>query len=231
MMVPLNVQPAEKQELRIDGALDVIDVWLTLQGEGPYAGTPAVFVRLAGCSLVCPACDTQYTEGRTLRSSADLVEEIVRKAGPAKLVVLTGGEPFRQNCYDLVYRLRVDHHISVQVETNGTLYAPWGTFVDSVVCSPKTPKLNPEILPCIDAYKYILSEDQVDPEDGLPLSSLGMNGRPARPHQNFTGEVYVQPLDDQDITLNALHARVCVESCLKYGYRLSMQTHKELGLK
>ncbi len=228
-MIPLNLQPAEKQKLRSDGMLDVIGCWLTLQGEGPYAGTPAVFVRLAGCSLLCPQCDTGYTEGRTLQGAEELTANIFAKAGPAKLVVLTGGEPFRQNCLDLCRRLRLNG-IRVQVETNGTIFASWASAVNSVVCSPKTSKLNSDILHYISAYKYILSVDEVDPEDGLPLSSLGMNGRPARPHEGFQGEVFVQPLDEQDITRNALHAKACVESCLKYGYRLSWQLHKDLGL-
>lgn len=229
-MIPLNIQPVERQELRSDGMLDVIDTWLTLQGEGPFAGTPAVFVRLAGCDLQCPACDTQYTEGRTLRPYRDLLLEIFDKAGSARLVVLTGGEPFRQNCSDIFLPLK-GHGFRVQVETNGTLFAPWAYSVSSLVCSPKTPKLNPDLVPFINAYKYILSADEVDPADGLPLSSLGMNGRPARPQEGFRGEVFVQPLDEQDITRNALHARAAAESCLKYGYRLSMQVHKELGLK
>ena len=56
-----NTQPAEKQVKSSGLILAINSIFYTIQGEGPFAGSPAVFVRLAGCNLQCPMCDTEYT--------------------------------------------------------------------------------------------------------------------------------------------------------------------------
>ena len=66
------------------------EIFYSLQGEGRFTGVPAVFVRLAGCNLRCPFCDTDFTSV-TETSAADIVREVKRY--PARHVVLTGGEP------------------------------------------------------------------------------------------------------------------------------------------
>ena len=53
-----NGQPIEKVQRTFDGTLEVHSIFKTIQGEGPFCGTPAVFIRLAGCNLQCPWCDT-----------------------------------------------------------------------------------------------------------------------------------------------------------------------------
>ena len=233
-MIRLNTQPVEKQVFRDDGALEVVEVWRTIQGEGPLAGTSAIFVRLAGCNLQCPACDTDYTSYRKVSSVVEIAAEISLadiEDGQIDLVVLTGGEPFRQNIRPLVEELIEDDY-RVQIETNGTLFGKlyWSSGRIEVVCSPKTAKLSAELEPNIDAYKYILEAGQVDPDDGLPLSVLGLQTRPARPRPGFAGDVFVQPQDDQDPAKNKANIDAAVASCMKYGYRLSLQTHKILGL-
>ena len=238
-MIMLNTQPTEKRVERVDGALEIVgEPWLTLQGEGPFAGRPAVFVRLAGCNLQCGHpernCDTDYTTGRRLLSVTDLavLVALVKPDGNYPLTVITGGEPFRQPLGPFVKdMLRAGY--DVQLETNGSLYDPSlvGAYgVISIVCSPKTPKLATELLPYITAYKYVLDANHIDLTDGLPLLTLG-ECRPARPHSGFSGEVYVQPLDAGDPEQNKRHADAAVTSCLKYGYRLSYQLHKLLNLK
>lgn len=114
-----NTQPREKQHLASPDLLDVIDVWNTIQGEGPFAGCPATFVRLAGCNLKCTLCDTDYTSKRRVMSLLELVTWI-RTLCASDLVVITGGEPFRQNVNKLVEVL-LGYGYKVQVETNGTL--------------------------------------------------------------------------------------------------------------
>ena len=125
----INTQPPEVVQ-RTDGVdIDLHSVFRTIQGEGPHAGRAAVFVRLAGCNLQCPLCDTEYTEGRTEHRSLVLAEQIDVAFGkdsplPTGLVVITGGEPFRQNIGRFVAQL-VKLGFHVQVETNGRL-APQG---------------------------------------------------------------------------------------------------------
>ena len=93
----VNTQPREKLDHRSDGSLEVHHIWKTIQGEGPLAGSPAVFVRLAGCTLQCSFCDTDYTSKRVRQEPEEILAGIKAIGGGCNTVVLTGGEPFRQN--------------------------------------------------------------------------------------------------------------------------------------
>jgi 7-carboxy-7-deazaguanine synthase len=233
-MLSLNTQPKEPVVSFPNGALQVFKIWKTLQGEGPLVGTPAIFVRLSGCVLDCGFCDTDYTSSRTLMTPTDILQEVRSIKGPswASLIVLTGGEPFRQDIKRFVHAA-IDDGFTVQIETNGTLYcADLNYNMVNIVCSPKTPKVNGYLTPHIDAWKYILDGDNVDPNDGLPSSTLGVNLSPARPPENFPrSKIYVQPLDVQDEQLNRRNQQAAIQSCMKFGYRYSHQLHKTLGLE
>lgn len=233
-----NKQPAEKPDYAEDGSLDVMEVFDTIQGEGPFAGEPAVFVRLAGCTLVCPGCDTIYTgSGRKRLAIPDLCSDIFKytnSLSDRRLIVVTGGEPFRQNLGPFArLALSADHR--VQIETNGTLAPddfPW--LMADVVCSPKAGKVHPTVQAWCRNWKYVLQAGEVDPADGLPTSVLGNGVRPFRlsDRQLATKEhtVWVQPMDEGDPERNAANTRAAVESCMKFGYRLSIQTHKIAGV-
>lgn len=238
----VNLQEPVKQELRDDGTLSVHSIFHTIQGEGPFAGTPAVFVRLADCNLQCPGCDTEYTSARKMMSVRELTVATFEKAEETntKLVVLTGGEPFRQNFAEYARRM-VYHGWRVQVETNGTLW--FDDFFPSrfsVVCSPKTPSLNQQLLRYIKALKYVVKAGEIDPSDGLPTSVLGNGLRPCRPWKGFDGEVFVQPMDEGEDSpdwtpgyirsANYSNLQAAVEVCLKFGYRLGIQMHKDINL-
>ena len=226
----VNTQPIEKPEHRKDGSLWVHSMWDTIQGEGPYAGTPATFIRLGGCNLQCFLCDTEYTQGSELLT-VDEVMGRLQLLPRRNLVVLTGGEPFRQALHPIKVALMQSRR-RVQIETNGTLPPDvFGSYYGTVVCSPKTPKLAHEMWSHITDMKYVVQAGQVCPIDGLPLSSVGPQyGRPARPHQQWTGDIYVQPLDEQDEEKNKANTQAAVDSCLKHGYRLCLQVHKLVGL-
>lgn len=235
-MVPLpNTQPREKQRLREDGVLEVVQVFHTIQGEGPFAGLPAVFVRLAGCNLQCPLCDTDYTSNRQELSPFE-VREAVRVAVPAfgrtDLVVLTGGEPFRQNIAPAVREFMLSGW-RVQIETNGTLYVddfPWASPLLTVVCSPKTPVIEPKMVPRINAWKYVVQAGKVESYDGLPSVALG-GQKPARPPRDFPrDQIYLQPCDEQDEAKNKANLNTARDSALKWGYRVGVQLHKILGV-
>lgn len=219
-----NQQPREKAVHDEDGTLQVHHAWHTMQGEGPFAGTPAVFVRLTGCNLQCAFCDTEYTSQRYMLAPSVCVE-VVRGIRPSGLVVLTGGEPFRQNITPFCDLLIAEGY-TVQVETNGTFpvskYLPDAV---NIVCSPKTPVLH---IDRVDAWKYVLDANHVDEYDGLPTKTL-MSSRPARP--NRSAQVYVQPMDEQDEAANKRNTDAAVASCMKYGYRFCAQVHKIIGLE
>ncbi len=236
----MNIQPIEKRDLTADGTLSVHSIFLTIQGEGPFCGTPCVFVRLAGCNLQCPACDTDYTSNRTRRNLQNIFEEVadLHTVPGKKLVVITGGEPFRQNIGDLIAALVVAGFY-VQIESNGTLPPPAIRFNKDpgqrqgayIVCSPKTGKLHTAILGAACALKYVVRAGMVDADDGLPISALDMPNRPARPPVGWDRPIYVQPLDSKDAVENAAHANEAVASCLRHGYVLQVQVHKMVGVE
>lgn len=236
-MILLNLQPPEPARRTDNNALDVQEVFGTIQGEGPFAGAPAVFVRLAGCQLQCPGCDTDYTSGRRVLSIDGVMKELAR-AGllhcpMAKLVVLTGGEPFRQAVGGLCLHL-IREGFLVQVETNGGFGPPDGYPLHdpraTIVCSPKTPSVNAHLRPHVNDLKYVVRADDIDPKDGLPKSSLGMPDPPCRPWPGFKGTVWLQPADEGDVRKNAANAAAAARACLTFGHRLCLQVHKLVGL-
>jgi len=97
------------------------EVFWSAQGEGLRSGVPAVFVRLAGCGLRCPYCDTRRAwkggRERTVADVAAAVEKLLRER-PGSQVVLTGGEPLEQDLGELAAALRRPSRF-LAVETNG----------------------------------------------------------------------------------------------------------------
>ncbi len=217
MLVP------EGNDLRVASIFDMI------QGEGPLVGVPATFIRLQGCNVRCPGCDTDYDIG-TKMSVLSILEQLSRM--PHRTVaVVTGGEPFLQDVTDLVAGLQ-EGGWYVLIETNGTLW-PGERFFETVdlkrlmiVCSPKNEDVDLRLWKYIAALKYVVTCGEIDQQDGLPLRTLGCDGKPARPPDWWSGEVYVQPADVGSREQNRLNLQAAVASCLKHNYRLSLQTHK-----
>lgn len=256
--VVLNTQPPEPSRYPPDpltgGLVEVVGIWPTIQGEGPFAGDPAVFLRLAGCNLKCPGCDTNYTSNRRWLTVDEAVQEIHETGFTAQLrsdlVVITGGEPFRQPIAPLVREL-VARGVRVQIETNGTIYQedfPWSSPYLSVVCSPKTSKVDEDLYRYLKALKYVGRAGALSEVDGLPLDVLGSPHAPWRPTQRSLGNIlanmgvppaalirrdvpiYLQPMDEGDAVRNAANAYAVSQACMKFGYRLSIQLHKVVGL-
>ena len=116
--------------------MKVNEIFYSLQGEGAFTGTAAIFVRLAGCNLHCDFCDTKH-EDYTIFTEEEIVKAI--SDYPAKHVVITGGEPTLQLTHSLVDRL---HEVGkfVQIETNGSiaLDTDLERSIDWITCSPKS---------------------------------------------------------------------------------------------
>lgn len=241
----MNKQPPEKVRFRPEGKLEVHSIFPTIQGEGPFVGTPCVFIRLAGCNLQCPGCDTEYTNYRTITTPEAILASVNAKAPKdIKLVVITGGEPFRQDLGPLLAALLADRFY-VQIETNGTLppseypgvtynRIPEMRLGVTVVCSPKTGKIHPKLIPVLGALKYVLSSGQVCTNDGLPLAALDHPTGPgglARPPKDFKGLVYVQPRDNHSQEENSRNLQAAIQSSMKYGHLLCIQAHKIIGVE
>jgi 7-carboxy-7-deazaguanine synthase len=244
----------QKPEPRAKGdgtTLDFHSMFFTIQGEGPYAGHRAIFVRLAGCNLQCPGCDTEYTQGRLNRDTADLVRCVFDMATDAGfdpedldqdfLVVITGGEPLRQSIGQFVTDL-ISMGLSVQIESNG-VFAPDPVLArtfDSLrndpetlrlVVSPKTSRINEVTARYAHAFKYVLDCESVDERDGLPIKALEHPASTGVARPKPGKPVYLNPFDAQDEERNLLNLRAAAASAMKHGYILGVQIHKLIGLE
>lgn len=241
----MNTQPIEKHVLSDGEVLQVHSIFDTIQGEGPFTGRRSIFIRLAGCNLQCPQCDTDYTSSVNTLSLDDIRQKLNEFPGISRpIVVITGGEPFRQNIEPLV-RMLIDSQFTVQIETNGTLPPPNIAFFELcsvdlsdtrpkcfVVCSPKTGKVHRNLVPLICAYKYVMGWDSVG-ADGLPIRALGHSAAPmvARPDPGFGGPVYLQPADYGDENANKRNLNACIASVMRRNFILQLQVHKILGVE
>lgn len=245
--------PIRKQELDSPHRLWVQEVFATIQGEGPYQGTPAVFVRLAGCNLKCFWCDTDFESSTWWPSIDELVQKIYDEFNDnlgvdpqhcPPLVVLTGGEPLRQNILWLLEDLR-KAEMDVQIETNGVCWiAGLEKHISdgyvTLVCSPKSGRVHKEIRKWCSHWKYIVDELSASPGDGLPMASTQVPGKSVtiarpwsdvEPHDGFH-TVWVQPLDmdHESKELTKRNMRHAADLAMRYGYRLCLQQHKIVGL-
>ena len=248
--------PIRKDSDYIAGLYRVQSIFMTIQGEGPFAGMPAVFIRLAGCNLRCTFCDTDFESGfRNVMNTDALVSQVLDIASPGcRLVVITGGEPFLQYLPPLLTSL-CQKRFHCQIETAGSTIGlnhgddlerlsivhgvgapyPVSGWV-SVVVSPKTPKVQQFFQHYAVAYKYIIRAGFVSETDGLPNTSTQLPGEVFgplyRPSNIFPrSQIYVQPMDLQSETLNEANTKEATSSALKFGYTLSLQLHKILGLE
>ena len=192
--------------------MKVNETFLSLQGEGYFTGTAAFFLRLSGCNLRCPFCDTQH-QSYTEMSEDEIVAEASRHK--PRHIVITGGEPALQLTRTLVDKLH-EAGFFIQVETNGTLPLPEG--IDWVTCSPKGdfPQFP------VDELKVLFMGDVTDPEAIIsPL--LG---------KESGVKLYLQPLDTGNEKQNRTILRSCINYVLQHPrWSLSLQTHKIIGIK
>ena len=189
--------------------MHINEIFYSLQGEGYFTGTPAVFVRFSGCNLSCVFCDTAHKHYKEM-SEEEIVAEVLKY--PATHVVVTGGEPTLQLTSSLVRKLH-DHGRYVQIETNGTQALPEGCDVDWITCSPK---YRPVLIGHIDELKVVFQAPEQDMSQ----------------YDKFEAKIYtLQPCNVKDEQVNASTLKRAVEFCLEHPkWRLSLQTHKFIGI-
>jgi 7-carboxy-7-deazaguanine synthase (Cx14CxxC type) len=206
----------------------VKEIFLTLQGEGFQAGTPAVFCRFAGCNLwtgreqhrpsaICQFCDTDFVGtdgpgGGKFATADELAEAVAASWTGATneecLVVCTGGEPLLQLDRDLVDALHA-RNFRIAIETNGTLLPPEG--IDWICVSPKSGA--DLVLTHGNELKLVYPQVGLTPDD---VEQLDFEHR------------FLQPMDGPDRAANTAAA---INHCLSHPrWRLSVQTHKYLGI-
>jgi 7-carboxy-7-deazaguanine synthase (Cx14CxxC type) len=206
----------------------VKEIFYTLQGEGANAGRPAVFCRFSGCNLwtgreadrstaICQFCDTDFVgvgpEGGKFATAGDLADAIASR-WPAdepreRFVVCTGGEPLLQLDEPAIDALH-QRGFKVAVETNGTQAAPVG--LDWICVSPKA---GAELIQKTGSeLKLVFAQIDFDP---ALLENLDFD------------YFFLQPMDGPRLADNT---RDAIAYCLAHPrWRLSIQTHKLLGLR
>ena len=207
----------------------VKEIFYTLQGEGARAGRAAVFLRFAGCNLwsglerdradaVCKFCDTEFVGtdgdgGGKFSDAAALAQAVAAKwpiDQPGKpYVVCTGGEPLLQIDEALIAALH-DNGFEIAIETNGTLLPPPG--IDWICVSPKA-----------DA-EFVLKQG-----NELKLVYPQAGGDPAQYANLKFDNFFLQPMDNAHRQENV---RAAITYCMAHPqWRLSLQTHKLLGIR
>jgi len=217
--------------------LPVNEVFQSIQGEARFAGTPSVFVRLQGCAVGCPWCDTKHTweldPGREVAVERMLAKEadaatFARLSGAeivalvagftARHVVITGGEPCAYDLRALTATLLAAGR-SVQIETSGTQpvrVAP-GTWV---TVSPTAGM--PGGFAVLDAALARADEIKLPvgkPADVERLAGL-IDGKVA------TDEIWLQP-----ISLSRKATELCLAEAVARNWKLSVQIHRFLGVR
>ncbi len=219
----------KRPSLSSDGnSLEIQNIFKTIQGEGPLVGVPAIFIRLGGCNLACTFCDTEF-EDFALKSIDSILAEVdklslnTKLEKSVKLVVITGGEPFRQPI-ELLCEELIKLNYQVQIETNGTLFRALPAEV-TIVCSPKVtgPAYYPireDLLPKISAIKFLLAKNMKQYSD---VAEVGQT--------KYNIPVYVQAMDQYNPQLNKDNMELTITLALEYGYRISCQTHKMMNIE
>ena len=207
----------------------VKEIFYTLQGEGAQAGRASVFLRFAGCNLwsghekdrdaaICKFCDTDFvgtdgTGGGKFDDAASLARAAAAQwpqgQGGKPYVVCTGGEPLLQLDTPLVAALH-EQGFEIAIETNGTLLPPAG--IDWICVSPKAG-----------------SEQKLKRGDELKLVYPQADGDPARYAGQAFAYFFLQPMDN---AAQAANTQAAIAYCHAHPqWRLSLQTHKLLGIR
>lgn len=190
----------------------VNEIFYSIQGEGRHTGMPAVFLRLAGCTMGCSFCDTKYAfqTGEEMNSLQVLV---ALAEYPCKTVVITGGEPSEQDLPSLIAALKSAGYC-VHLETNGAHDCDVSR-ADFVCVSPKK-YVSQEMLKKADVIKIVVGQE-------TDLADLEKYYN----YENDKTQIYLQP--ESNLQENIA---LCVKLLKKHpAARLSLQTHKLINIR
>lgn len=209
--------------------IKVSRIFNSIQGEGPFIGSPSIFVRLHGCNLKCPFCDTPQLSPPRDMSVKEILDEMVRiNINSYSRVVVTGGEPLLQNIQELLISIqRV--FLKPDLETNGMLQpSPRIWNFCNLIISPKNERVLQEYIPYASGMKFLIHPG-VSEEENLRLVRFYISrGLPV-------SRVWLQPVSPPEFHLNSpnqmSHYQWVISLCLKHGYRFSPQIHKIFGVE
>lgn len=217
------------------GEYPVNDIYASIQGEGVKTGTPMVFLRLQGCDVGCPWCDTKETwtvdplqKARsikdvlgkspvwTMQKAEKIAWHIARNFPNFEWILLTGGEPSRYDLAPLVDQLH-EAGYKVAIETSGTALGFLRAGVDWVCVSPKIGMpggldVHPDAVAAAHEIKWVLGKE-------LDLARL----------EEFKDKYAFSPhcvISLQPVSQSPKATKIAITACLERGYHLSIQVHK-----
>ena len=192
----------------------IVEIFHSVQGEAFHSGVPHVFIRFGNCNLRCEWCDTNFLEYEEMELD-EIIDEVLKYN--CKRVIFTGGEPCLQDLKTIGSELK-KYGINLSVETNGTIEVP--ELIDWICVSPKD-QLYPNskiIQRTGDELKVVYCGQNLSMYDDLK--------------QGFTHH-FIQPcyIEAESIEQNGANFAL-VENLVKEnpGWRLSLQTHKWMGV-
>jgi len=194
---------------------DIVEIFHSVQGEGARTGIPHVFIRFGECNLRCEWCDTDFLTHEKM-TAIDIVGLVLQY--DCKNIIFTGGEPAIQDLWPL-HRLFKRRGFELSIETNGTIELPEG-MVDWICVSPKD-------------QLYPNSKIKQRSGDELKCVYIGQDLALYDELKNGFTHHFLQPcyLENEGVEWNgrnfALTEKVVKEN---QGWRLSLQTHKWMGV-
>ncbi|WP_340680647.1 7-carboxy-7-deazaguanine synthase QueE [Paraglaciecola sp.] len=217
------------------------EVFQSIQGEGSYTGVPSIFVRLQGCPVGCPWCDTKHTwtldpqlernanevmteQGESEHWFDHTVEQLLAlfsaQGYQAKHVVISGGEPCMYDLLPLSTRL-IELGYSVQIETSGTFEIlthtdTWVTVSPKVNMPGGKSVLASAMLRANEIKHPVAMEKHIEELDQVLTLLTGPN-KPL---------IYLQPISQQKRATD-----LAIKVCIERNWRLSLQTHKFIGIE
>ena len=198
----------------MDKKYPIVEIFHSVQGEGFHTGVPHIFVRFANCNLRCEWCDTDFLTYDEM-SLTDIIEQIL--SFDWKRVIFTGGEPAMQDLSTIGSVLKQnDFHLSI--ETNGTI--PVDSIIDWICVSPKD-----------QMYPNSVIRQRFGNE--LKVVYCGQDLSMYDELKSGFDHHYIQPLymENDSVESNGKSFQI-VEDLVKRspGWRLSLQTHKWMGV-
>jgi 7-carboxy-7-deazaguanine synthase len=217
------------------------EIFVTLQGEANFTGQPAIFVRLQGCDVACPWCDTKHTWQMTDQQVIDIKQVLSKKEDNDQFcwlsteelvgqihsthprvqhVVMTGGEPAKHPLLPITQAL-IEQGFFVQIETSGT--ETIDVHADTWVTL--SPKLG------MPSQKMVLKENLLRANEiKLPIGKE----QDYRRYQAWLKSLNYQPTVDlwlQPLSQNPSATELCTKLAIEYGHRVSIQVHRYLGIR
>ncbi|HDI1211548.1 7-carboxy-7-deazaguanine synthase QueE [Aeromonas hydrophila] len=216
------------------------EIFQTIQGEGVFTGLPAIFVRLQGCPVGCPWCDTRHTwvvdparevgvqavldcsnesDGWSKMSTEQILASFQQLGYQARHVVITGGEPCLYDLQDLSAAL-IEAGYQVQIETSGTSEIQtheqtWVTVSPKINMKGGLPVLVSALDRANEIKHPVATERHVEELDAL-LATASLR-------ENVV--IALQPISQKPRA-----TQLAMATCIARNWRLSIQTHKYLDI-